>query len=154
MRLLPLSLVVLLAGCTFGAPSSSVAPVAGGNSAIVTVDVDLTLHPQLPIDLAGIGGGFSPAIVRVGVGAMMRFTNSDSFAHTATSLTGRTFPDTSPFDSGALTLHGERLSAGFSSGVLAAGGSSQAILADEPGTYLYGCFFHYGAPMRAEIIVQ
>ena len=28
------------------------------------------------------------------------------------------------------------------------------VLADKPGTYLYGCFFHYTAPMRGAIIAQ
>lgn len=153
MRWLTLTSVLLLTGCTFGAPVASVAPAGGNNAAIVTVDVDLSLHPQTSID-AGLSGGFAPPVVRVSVGTMLRFTNTDSFAHTATSLTGRTFPVAEPFDASALDLHGDRLSTGFTSGVLAAGGSSQAILADAPGTYLYGCFFHYGAPMRAEIVVQ
>ena len=30
----------------------------------------------------------------------------------------------------------------------------RALTADLPGTYVFGCFFHYGAPMRGVIIVQ
>jgi plastocyanin len=32
--------------------------------------------------------------------------------------------------------------------------ASQTILADKPGTYLYGCYFHYSAPMRGAIIAR
>jgi plastocyanin len=91
----------------------------------------------------------------VALGSTVRFTNSDGFAHTVTSISGaQTFPAAEPFDASALQAHGTTLSGGFSSGALQAGSSSQALLADRPGTYLYGCFFHYGAPMRGAIVVQ
>jgi plastocyanin len=35
-----------------------------------------------------------------------------------------------------------------------AGSGSQTVAADKAGTYLYGCFYHYGAPMRGAIVAQ
>jgi len=51
-------------------------------------------------------------------------------------------------------MSGATLSGGWSSGTLGAGSGSQILLADKPGTYLYGCFFHYTAPMHGAILVQ
>ncbi len=84
----------------------------------------------------------------------LRFVNRDSFAHTATSVGGPAFPAAAPFAASALSASGDRLSTGWSSGTLAAGAASPVLLADAPGTYLYGCFFHYGAPMRAAVVVR
>jgi plastocyanin len=119
----------------------------------MVIDVDLTLDPA-GLLAPGSAGGFRPLSATVARGSYVRFVNSDGFPHTVTSIAGATFPLTSPFDASALTMGGDRLSTGFSSGLLAAGSASQPLLADSPGTYLYGCFFHYAAPMRAEIIVQ
>jgi plastocyanin len=80
--------------------------------------------------------------------------NIDSFAHTASSFDGAAFPAGSPLGGSALNTSGGRLSAAWTSGNLAAGASSQLLLADKAGTYLYGCFYHYGAPMRGAIVVQ
>jgi plastocyanin len=93
-------------------------------------------------------------VTTVPVGTFVRFTNSDGFAHTATSIAGNTFPSAYPFTSAALQQSGATLSGGFSSGNLVAGATSQTLLADKAGTYMFGCFYHYGTPMRAVIIVQ
>ncbi len=98
--------------------------------------------------------GYSPDVLTVAVGTHVQFVNTDSFAHTATSIAGSTFPAASPFDGSALTASGSALSAGWSSGTLQAGAASPVFTADQPGTYLFGCFFHYGHPMRGEIVVQ
>jgi plastocyanin len=85
----------------------------------------------------------------------VRFLNTDSFAHTATSLgAAASFPAASPFGGSAQSSSGGTLSGGWSSGTLGAGAGSQTLLADKAGTYLYGCFFHYGAPMRGAIVVH
>lgn len=145
---------VVLSGCTFGAPSARITPnTVAAAASVVTVDVNLTLNPMQAI-APGIAGGFRPVSVTIPVGTFVRFVNSDGFSHTATSIAMPSFPAASPFDASALTARGDRLSTGFTSGTLVAGAASQTLLADSPGTYLYGCFFHYGAPMRAEIIVQ
>ena len=139
----------ILAACTNGG-----VPTSSGGGGGVTIDVNLTLSVPTKTQY-GESGGFKPAITTVAVGSQIRFVNTDSFAHTATMIpNAQTFPSGSPFSVSALMQHGTTLSSGFSSGALQAGSSSQTITADHPGTYLFGCFFHYGAPMRAAIIAQ
>lgn len=139
----------LLAACTNGGvPSSS----GGGGG--VTINVSLTQYAQTQTPY-GTSLGYSPAVTTVSVGTQIHFVNVDSFAHTATAIPGATtFPDTSPFTAKALQQTGTTLSGGFTSGALQPNGSSQNITADRPGTYLFGCFFHYGAGMRAAIVAQ
>jgi plastocyanin len=144
--------VGLLAAIALGACTPGAVVPAGG-SAGTTIDVNLTLHPQSATPY-GTSGGYAPAVTTVAVGTSVRFVNSDGFAHTATSLGTAGFPAGSPFGSPALQQSGATLSSGWTSGALAAGTGSQALLADAPGTYFYGCFFHYGAPMRAAIVVR
>lgn len=151
MRVVSLLLVTALAGCTPGAP-----PAGGGTAAAASVTIDVSLTSSTVTATAfGSAGGFAPNVVTVPVGATVRFVNTDSFAHTATSIgMSSTFPATSPFGGSALQVFGNTLSSGWSSGALNAGTASQVLLADMPGTYLYGCFFHYGSPMRGAIVVQ
>jgi plastocyanin len=148
--LLSLLLFASLAGCTNGAPP------AGGASAVTaatTIDVSLTSAPAAATAY-GSGGGYAPLVTTVAVGTTVRFLNTDSFGHTASSVGGTTFPAASPLTGAAQNSSGGTLSGGWSSGTLGAGTASQALLADRAGTYLYGCFFHYGAPMRGAIVVQ
>jgi plastocyanin len=143
--------LLALAACT---PGGTTVPSGGGGGGVITIDVNLTLHPSGPTP-AGTGGGFSPLETDVAVGSTIRFTNSDTFAHTATFIgTQASFPAASPFSGSALTQSGNTLSQGWSSGSLAAGAASQIISVDLPGTYLYGCFYHYGAPMRGVIVAH
>jgi plastocyanin len=141
----------LLAACTPGGQAAS------GNGASapasITIDVNLTNHAPGQT-AAGLGAGYAPLTTMVAVGSTIRFTNSDGFAHTATAVAGSTFPGGFPFTSAALMQSGTLLSAGFSSGDLQAGATSQALTADKAGMYLFGCFHHYGAPMRGLIVVQ
>ena len=154
-RLLILCPLFYVAACTPG----SFATVGGGGSDgttfanVKSIDVDLTKDPAGTTP-AGTAAGFSPVTTSAAVGDGIRFTNSDGFAHTATSISGATFPSAYPFDGSALTGRGSTLSGGFSSGSLAAGATSQTLLADRAGSYLFGCFYHYGSPMRAEIVVH
>lgn len=148
LRLLP---ALLLVGCTFGAPSA--ANVAA-DSAVTTIDISLTAHGE-SATAAGNGGGYAPAQLTVAVGTRIQFVNSDSFAHTASFVgAATTFPASSPLDARALGASGSALSQGWSSGNLTAAGHSPIFVADAPGTYLYGCFYHYGAPMRGAIVVR
>jgi plastocyanin len=140
---------LLLAACTAGG-----IPTSSGGGGGITIDVSLTQFAptQTPY---GQSGGYSPPVTTVSVGSQIRFVNVDSFAHTATEILGATsFPSGSPFNTGALQQHGSTLSGGFSSGALQPNTSSQTITVDAPGTYLFGCFCHYGAPMRAAIVAQ
>ncbi len=138
-----------LAACTGGGM-----PTSAGNSAGVTVDINLTLNARGNTPY-GESGGYAPPVTKVAVGSQIHFLNTDGFTHTATLIPDAThFPKGSPFGLSALMQHGTTLSGGFSSGTLQPGSSSQTITADRAGTYLLGCFFHYGAPMRAAIVAQ
>ena len=141
-RLAPLAASAVLAACTNGAPAAVTGTQAGG---VAVVDVNLTVHPD----------GYNPPVLTVPVGTRIQFTNSDSFAHTATAIAGGSFPSASPFDASAETPNATTLSARtWGSGVIQAGGSSPVFVADQAGTYLYGCFFHYAHPMQGEIVVR
>ena len=133
-------LAIVLSGCTFGAPSA----VNNSSGATATIAVNLSNFLD----------GYSPDVLTVAVGTRVQFMNTDSFAHTATAIAGSTFPAASPFDESALTPSGSVLSTPWSSGSLNPGSASPVFVADQAGTYLFGCFYHYGHPMRGEIIVQ
>lgn len=138
-----------LAACTGGG-----VPTASGGTGGSTIDVNLTLNASVHTPY-GESGGYALPVTTVAVGTRIHFMNSDSFSHTATLIPDATaFPKASPFDIAALMQHGTTLSGGFSSGVLQAGSSSQTITVDRAGTYLFGCFFHYVAPMRAAIVAK
>lgn len=144
MKRLATIALLILAACTPGAvvPSSG---GSGGGGATTTIDVNLTQHTD----------GYLPDVTTVPVGSFIRFHNSDGFAHTATLIPGATsFPAGSPFSASALTQSGTTISGSWSSGSMAAGASSQSILVDRAGTYLFGCFYHYGSPMRGTIVAQ
>ena len=158
-RLLPYLCLAVAAGCT---PNGlGVAGGGGGGSTSINhvVDVNLTLNAptQTPY---GQSGGMKPPVLDVKVGDTVTFMNSDGFAHTSTSISpGQSnnetkFPSNYPFSSKALNQTGTTLSGGWTSGAMQAGESSQTVKADKAGTYLYGCFFHYGAPMRGAIVAQ
>ena len=156
-RLYCLAVALALSGCTFGgAGSSSVAGVgdATGGS-LVRIDVSLTLYPRQTIP-AGSALGYSPEVTDVRVGDRIVFVNDDSFGNTATSIpNATTFPTNSPLVASATSQSGATLSGSWSSGALTQSGStSQQIAVDRPGTYLYGCFYHYDGGMRGEIVAQ
>lgn len=145
--------LILLSACT---PNGVLVSAGGGGSNISTVtriNVSISAFGQTSTP-AGLALGFSPEISNVTVGSGVQFVNVDNTSHTATSLTGSTFPPTSPFTFAATTPSGSTLSGGFSSGTMQAGQSSAVFLVDKPGTYLYGCFFHYSGTMRGEIVAQ
>jgi plastocyanin len=149
MPAVALALFVALTACTNGG-----VPTSSGASGGTTIDVNLTVNAPVPTPY-GQSGGYAPPVTTIPVGSDLHFTNTDSFAHTATEIPGAsTFPSGSPFGISALTQRGGTLSGGFSSGALQPSSSSQTILADRAGTYLFGCFFHYGAPMRGAIVAQ
>jgi plastocyanin len=146
---LALGLTLALSACTNGG-----IPTSSGGSGGVTIEVSLTQFAQSPTPY-GTSLGYSPALTTVSVGSQLHFVNVDSFAHTATVIPGATsFPTGSPFNAGALQQKGTTISSDWSSGALQPNASSQSITVDQPGTYLFGCFFHYGAGMRAAIVAQ
>ncbi len=140
----------MLAACTAGGiPSSS----GGGGG--VTIDVSLTQFApsQTPY---GQSGGYSPAVTTVSVGTQIHFVNVDSFAHTATEIWARRASrpalrsTQAHCNSTGTTLSGTASAAARSSRTPHRRRSPPI----KPGTYLFGCFFHYGAPMRAAIVAQ
>ena len=152
MRFVSLFIVLALAGCTPGAP-----PAGTGTAAVAattTIDVSLSTLTVTATQF-GSAGGFTPPVTNVTVGSTIRFVNVDAATpHTSTSLSGSSLPASSPFGANALSQFGGTLSGGWSSGTLGGGNGSQIVLADKPGTYLYGCAYHYGTPMRGAIIVH
>jgi plastocyanin len=142
--------LMLLAACTAGG-----VPTSSGGAGGVAIDINLTLSQPVQTPY-GLSGGFTPAITTIAVGSQFHFTNTDSFAHTGSYLGSQftQFPAGSPLGQSATHQSGSTLSGGFTSGALQPGSSSQTITADRAGTYLFGCFFHYGAPMRGAIIAQ
>lgn len=161
-RLPRLIAVLALAACTPNGIGSGGGGGGGGGGVTHTIDINLTLSQPAPSKY-GQTGGFTPALIMVSVGDTIVFKNTDSFAHTSTSIpvadtTSETkFPSKYPFNnpgSNALSQSGNSLSGGWSSGEVQAGATSQTILVDKAGTYLYGCAIHYGAPMRGAIVAQ
>jgi plastocyanin len=143
--------ILVLAACT---PGGLAATDGSTSTQAIVIDVNLTEHAPGPTP-AGTGGGYAPLVTTVSVGQTLRFVNSDGFTHTATSIGGTTtFPSGFPFTSAALQQSGATLSGGWSSGDMQAGIGSQVLTADKAGTYLFGCFHHYGAPMRGMIVVH
>ncbi|MBV8637945.1 MAG: hypothetical protein JO322_07640 [Candidatus Eremiobacteraeota bacterium] len=144
--------VFLFTACT---PNGVLVSTNGGTSVatVTRIDVSIAAFGQSATP-AGLALGFSPIVANVAVGSGVQFVNVDNTSHTATSIQGTTFPPTSPFTFSATTPSGSTLSSGFSSGTMQAGQSSAIFLVDKPGTYLYGCFFHYSGTMRGEIVAQ
>jgi plastocyanin len=105
----------------------------------------------------GLLSSYNPNPLVVSRGTVVQFVNDDNFNHTATSLGTNGFPANGP-GGGALTQSGNDLAqANWSTGALVGGAASQTFNASTPGTYYYGCFYHYnqqGAPMRGVIVVQ
>jgi len=153
-----LALVVAMAAgisaCTPGAattPSSlSRSPISGA----IIVHVSLLKYGPSPSTF-GTVAGYSPNPLTVSVGSIVQFVNDDNFTHTASFVSTTGFPVGNPLSSAAQTPSGTDLaSAGWSSGNILGGAFSQGFTASTAGTYYYGCFYHYGSPMRGVIVVQ
>ncbi len=144
--------VVGLSACTDGAPGAMV-----GFRCRRHDDRRQPYRVRRNVARPGQSAGYAPAQLSVPVGTQIRFVNTDSFAHTASAVAGTTFPASSPLTAQRAHTVRERhvdRRRTWSSGNLAAGASSPVFVADRPGTYLFGCFYHYGAPMRAAIVVH
>jgi plastocyanin len=150
IRRVAVSVALVLGACTAGG-----IPTSSGGSGGVTIDVSLTQYGQPKQTPYGSSLGYSSTVTTIAVGTELHFVNVDSFAHTASLIPGATtFPSGSPFKGSALTQTGTTLSSKWTSGAMQPNESSQTLTADQPGTYLFGCFFHYGAGMRAAIVAQ
>ncbi len=129
------------------------APRGGGDLKIVSLS--LSKYTAVHTLDAGSAVGVKPDVVHVHVGDRIVFVNDDGDHHTATALVDAvSFVDDPRWTDDALRPAGQ-IGAGFwSTGDLAPGQRSAPLLAAKAGTYLFGCFFDYGAGMRGEIVVE
>ncbi|MBV9271145.1 MAG: hypothetical protein JO165_08625 [Candidatus Eremiobacteraeota bacterium] len=141
--------LLALVACT---PGGTAVPTGGG--AGMTIDIDLTTHA--PADTPqGRAAGYAPLVTTVAVGTTIQFKNSDTFLHTASFVgTQPSFPDVPHFNGSETSHFGTAISQPWSTGALSPGTTSPSITIDVAGTYLYGCFYHYSAPMRGVIVAQ
>jgi len=147
-----LALTLGSAACTPGAISAlSGNGIAGGSTIIHVSLLKFAKHSSPYGDVAG----YSPNVLTVQSGATVQFVNDDGFSHTASSVGTNGFPSGNPFSNSALTQSGKDLAhANWSTGSLQGGSASQTFTTTTPGTYYFGCFYHYNTPMRGVIIVQ
>lgn len=139
-----------VAACTNGG-----IPTSSGGGGGLTIEVSLTQFGSPQPTPYGSSLGYKPAITTVSVGSQIHFVNVDSFPHTATAIQGFTsFPAGYRIPGSAVAQSGSTISSSWSSGALQASQSSQTITVDQPGTYLFGCYFHYSGGMRAAIVAQ
>ena len=141
-----------LDACTPGAATATTG--AGAAIANATI-IHVSLLKYTPTSSAyGQIAGSSPNPITVPRGSIVQFVNDDNFAHTAT------FVSTTAFTPGPLPLSSTSPSGsdlatpGWSSGDLQGGVFSQGFTASTAGTFYYGCYHHYGSPMRGVIVVQ
>jgi plastocyanin len=121
----------------------------------VVVNLSLSKYASVQTIEAGSIVGVHPGLVRLHVGDRIVFVNDDSAHHTATSLlNAATFVDDPRWTDDALHQTGAIGQGFWSTGDLAPGQRSNPIVARKAGTYLFGCFFDYGAGMRGEIVVE
>jgi len=128
-----------------------------GRAAGATAIVHLGLDGNAKVNhvSAGDSVGVGPPVLTVHVGDSIVFVNDDAVAHhTATGLVGATKFGEPRWTQAVLKPFGDIGSQPWSSGDIAPGARSAPLLATTPGTFLYGCFFHYSAGMRGEIIVE
>jgi plastocyanin len=153
-RALGIALVLVCTGCTAG---GVVATTGGGANvtSVTTIDVSIAAFALESTPL-GDARGFSPEVTNVSVGSGVRFLNVDNTEHTATSIPGATaFPSVSPFGVSALQPTANvGISGSWGAGALEPGQMSQVFAVSQPGTYIYGCFFHYSGGMRGVIVAK
>ena len=140
------------AACTPGAPSAPNGSVRSGAVVIHASFGKFIIQTQY-----GLLSSYSPNPLVVARGTVVQFVNDDNFDHTATSLGTSGFPQSGPGGSAQTRSGNDLAQPNWSTGVLTGGAISQTLNASTPGTYYFGCFFHYatpGSPMRGVIVVQ
>lgn len=146
------TVAVAVAGCTAGGVSPSATSAAATSVTTIRVSIAAFGTQSTP---GGPGLGFSPEVATVAVGSGVQFLNVDNTSHTATAIPGaNTFPAVSPFSFSATQPVSAPISGAWSAGTLQAGSASAIFVINEPGTYLFGCFFHYSGGMRGAIVAQ
>lgn len=136
-------------------PHGSSQQDAGNAGTAVVVSLSLSKYTAVRSTDAGSAVGVKPDVVRVHIGDSIVFVNDDTDHHTATSLVdATTFVDDPRWTDDALRASGDIGPGFWSTGDLSPGQRSAPLVARKAGTYLYGCFFDYGAGMRGEIVVE
>jgi len=131
------------------------APARARDDGATVVSLSLSKYAAVQTIDGGTSVGVRPGVVRVHVGDRIVFVNDDTDHHTATSLVDAvTFVDDPRWTDDALHQTGVIGPGFWSTGDLAPGQRSAPIVARKAGTFLYGCFFDYGAGMRGEIVVE
>jgi plastocyanin len=146
------AVLVSSTACTPGAPTAPNGSVRSGSVVIHASFGKFIVQSQY-----GLLSSYSPNPLVVSRGAVVQFVNDDNFDHTATSLGTNGFPQSGPGGKAQSRSGNDLAQPDWSSGVLTGGAVSQTFNASTPGTYYYGCFFHYGtpgSPMRGVIVVQ
>lgn len=124
-------------------------------AATAVVHLSLDRYSKITHLSAGDSVGISPAVVTVHAGDSIVFINDDAVAHhTATGLAGAAKFVEPRWTPAMLKPVGDIGSQPWSSGDLAPGARSAPLVASTPGTFVYGCFFHYSTGMRGVIIVE
>jgi plastocyanin len=136
-------------------PHASDRQNAGNGGTVVVVSLSLSKYTAVRSTDAGSTVGVKPDVVHVRVGDSVVFVNDDTDHHTATSLVAAsTFVDDPRWTDDALRGTGDIGPGFWSTGDLSPGQRSAPMVARKAGTYLFGCFFDYGAGMRGEIVVE
>ncbi|HEY7979988.1 MAG TPA: plastocyanin/azurin family copper-binding protein [Candidatus Eremiobacteraceae bacterium] len=140
------------AACTPGAISAPAGAGISGSAVIIHVSLLKFAKKSSPF---GEVAGYSPNVLTVQHGSTVQFVNDDNFSHTASSVGSAGFPPGNPFSNKALTQSGKDLAdQNWSTGSLQGSSASQTFTTNTPGTYYFGCFYHYATPMRGVIVVQ
>jgi plastocyanin len=140
------------AACTPGAISATTGAGISGTSVIIHVSLLKFAKRSSPY---GEVAGYSPNVLTVQHGSTVQFVNDDNFSHTASSVGSGGFPPGNPFSNLALTQSGKDLAdPNWSTGSLQGSAASQTFTTNTPGTYYFGCFYHYATPMRGVIVVR
>jgi plastocyanin len=142
-----------LAAITLCLASAAAASARDGDP--VLVSLSLSKYTSVQTIDGGSSVGVRPGMLHVHVGDRIVFVNDDTDHHTATALlNAATFVDDPRWTDDALHQTGAIGEGFWSTGDLSPGQRSAPIVARKAGTYLYGCFFDYGAGMRGEIVVD
>src|SRR5579864_187341 len=141
----------LALAAVFLALTTAGSALAAQSTAAITLN--LTKFSAVQHAAAGDYAGVSPGVTTVHVGDRIVFVNTDSAHHTATAIAGAaSFPTEPRWSATELKASGEIGGPSWSTGDIAPGARSAALIATKPGTYLFGCFFDYSAGMRGVII--
>jgi plastocyanin len=92
------------------------------------------------------------AYITAVAGSQLLFVNSDTTTHTASGLGTSGFPSSFTNTNGPTASGSTVDGTAWSTGALAPGTSSTPFTLGPPGTYYFGCYYHYSIPMEDVIV--